>query len=433
MRILVITRSAWDDSNSIGNTMTNLWQNWPESNLANLYFREALPQNEICKLYFSLSDNQIFKSLINPFFQPGRKFIVSTINNVEMETNQIIEKEEWYYGFFRKRDNLGIKFLQEILWFVGYRKRKKINRFLDEFEPDLVFSPCFLNLYTHKVLWYIKKHTNAKVVLFHADDYLSYVQKSINPFINLYQNLRIRQIKKSAMDADMNYCISHKQCDEYERILHKEMRLLYKGSDFLIRPAFPLIIESERIKIVYIGSILYGRWRTLGMLARAIKKINNGNPLFELMIYSQYLPTSEMRQEMIIEGISSFMGKAPNHNVHEILKDSHVVLHVESFEDVEKLKTRLSFSTKIVDCLASGRSVMAIGWENAASIDYLFQNDAALVANDEKSIAQILEKIKDSPQILNEYARKAWECGKKNHQINNIQQYFYNDISQILA
>ena len=54
MRILVITRNAWDDTNSIGNTMSNLFSNWDDVEFANIYFRSALPNNDICKKYYQI-------------------------------------------------------------------------------------------------------------------------------------------------------------------------------------------------------------------------------------------------------------------------------------------------------------------------------------------------------------------------------------------
>ncbi|MDO9154304.1 MAG: glycosyltransferase [Paludibacter sp.] len=126
------------------------------------------------------------------------------------------------------------------------------------------------------------------------------------------------------------------------------------------------------------------------------------------------------------------MGAISADQVSDALNNADIVLHVESFKKNEKMKTRLSFSTKIVDCLASGWCVMDIGWHEAASIDYFIQNDAALVAFDEKSIAEQLKKVVENPDLLNEYAQKAWECGKRNHQIEDIQHNLYKDIYSLV-
>ena len=125
-------------------------------------------------------------------------------------------------------------------------------------------------------------------------------------------------------------------------------------------------------------------------------------------------------------------GKIPSNQVKDNLMNGDIVLHLESFDNVEKEKTRLSFSTKIVDCLNSGRALMAIGWDKAASIDYLIKNDAALVATDENEIFNILKEIQNNPSILLEYANKAWTCGKRNHQIDEIQKNLYKELRSLV-
>lgn len=109
-----------------------------------------------------------------------------------------------------------------------------------------------------------------------------------------------------------------------------------------------------------------------------------------------------------------------------------IVLHLESFDDVEKEKTRLSFSTKIVDCLNSGRALMAIGWDRAACIDYLIKNDAAMVATDVNGISNLSNEIQLDRNILKEYADKAWTCGKRNYQIDEIQNNLYHELSSLV-
>ena len=59
MNILVITRNAWDDKNSIGNTISNLFCAWEDAKFLNLYFREASPQNEVCTQYYQLSEKRL--------------------------------------------------------------------------------------------------------------------------------------------------------------------------------------------------------------------------------------------------------------------------------------------------------------------------------------------------------------------------------------
>ncbi len=432
LNVLILTRSVWDDTNSLGNTMSNFWSSYDSDRIANLYCRQALPNNKVCFNYFTISEKFIVLNLFNFKKKPGRHFRITRKYDNGINNNLTGNTDEQLYKYFRRNPSWMAIWAQEMIWKIGNWRNSNLSSFLKEFQPQIIFAPCFSNSYMHNVLWYIATKTKSKVVLFHADDYLSTRGLGGNLLDKFSRSIRSKYVKKSALKADLNYCISHKQQEEYERIIEKEMKLLYKGSDFSEQPPAPVKSHTDFIKIVYVGSTLYGRWKTLGILARTIKKINAIKPIFELQIYSQYKPSVESVKEMIIEGASKFLGKVPASDVPNIMKNADIVLHIESFDDIEKQKTRLSFSTKIVDCLASGRALMAIGWQEAASIDYLVKNDAALVAFDEKAIKEQLNKIAENPSLLETYARKAWECGKRNHQIDEIQKRLYNELAQLI-
>lgn len=433
MKILVLTRSAWDDSNSTGNTMSNIFNGYPIEKIANLYVRSAKPNNSVCKIYYSVSDKDVFKSLFNPNFIAGKAFTWEIQADANLRISSKDEmKEEKLYSFFRKKSFVWALWGQDLLWRLGNWRNQNLDNFLYQFKPDIIFSPSFHTSYTHRILWYVQKKTNAKVVLFHADDYLSIHKNGLSYLEYINQKIRAKVVESSSLKADVNYCISHLQQEEYQKKIGKEMKLLYKGADFSVRPEYTLPREGNPIRIVYIGSILYGRWRTLSLLAKEISEINKEKTKFELIIYSQYSLTKEMKDKMIIEGASIFMGKIPPERVRETLMHGDIVLHLESFDEVEKEKTRLSFSTKIVDCLNSGRALMAIGWDKAASIDYLVKNDAALVATDVKGISNLLQKIQLDRNILKEYADKAWACGKRNHQLDEIQKNLYRELSSLV-
>ncbi|WP_426350442.1 glycosyltransferase [Alloiococcus sp. CFN-8] len=432
MRILIISRSPWDETNSLGNTLSNLFSSVQKENLANLYFRSAKPSNKICMKYFSITDSEVLKSVAIRNLDIGTYFEMD-INDDKNNTisQKQVQSDEQIYSYFRRKKSKYALLLQEILWDYGKWNSLKLNKFLEDFQPEIIFAPAFSTSYTHRILWYVKEKTNAKIALFHADDYMS-ISKNSNLLNRLYEKKRIKSVTKSTLMADINYCISVKQQEEYQKKIGKEMKLLYKGADFSVKPFYRAPSKESPIKIIYIGSILYGRWKTLSLLAKAIQRINCETRHFELSIYSQYEPTKQMEEQMIINGDTKFMGKIPASKIKDAYRKSDIVLHLESFEDIEKQKTRLSFSTKIVDCLNSGRAVMAIGWEDAASIDYLIKNDAALIANCENKIYDLLQKIKTNNDILEEYANKAWNCGKRNHQINEIQKKLYQDLKLMI-
>ena len=91
------------------------------------------------------------------------------------------------------------------------------------------------------------------------------------------------------------------------------------------------------------------------------------------------------------------------------------MIFAEALEGKEANVARLSFSTKITDYLANGKCILAVGKKGIAPMDYFEKNDSAIVAYSEQDIyAQILN-IVNHPEMMDEYGRKANDCGVRNH------------------
>ena len=107
-------------------------------------------------------------------------------------------------------------------------------------------------------------------------------------------------------------------------------------------------------------------------------------------------------------------------------------MFVESLEKKYKYTARLSFSTKITDYLKSGKCIFAIGDKDIAPIDYFNHYDSAVTATSYDEIGAKLTKIIENPDIIKKYSKKAFECGKDNHNKESQKQILYNTIKAAL-
>lgn len=89
MNILVITKAAWDDRIASGNTLSNFFEGWEGVNFSCLYSRDAEPNNNVCKEYYSISPISIIKHFFNPS-EIGRRFIYEFQNGHSIDsTNEV--------------------------------------------------------------------------------------------------------------------------------------------------------------------------------------------------------------------------------------------------------------------------------------------------------------------------------------------------------
>jgi len=423
VNILVITRRSWSNNNNIGNTMTNLFMNLHGSEIHNLYFRSEKPQNNICKTIFQISEQQLIRNIFS--HKPtGRDIYANTFNPDE------IAKEETLYSQSKKNNLRLLWFIRELVWDCGNWKTKALIHYLHEINIDIVFMPVFGCYYPHKVLKFIKEQTNAKIVLFHADDNYSLKQFSFSPLYWLYRFGLRRWVRRSVKMATINYCISRIQITEYQKAFKKPCKLLYKGIE---QRQFTGYSENERLKLVFTGNISSGRWKTLAIIGRGLQKMNKTSAIAQLIIYTATPMTKKMKQALLMDDTIKMMGQVPAASIPIIQNDADILIHVESFALKDKLEVRMSFSTKIVDYLEHGKCIFAVGPIDVASIDYLKKNDAAVIATSDNDAIEKLSMIIRNPELRLEYAEKAWKCGQKNHNRTVIQERFYNDLADLVS
>lgn len=426
MKILVITRGCWDKNNNTGNTMDNFFSGLENAEIHNLYFRSELPKSNPCKSIFQISEQQLIKNILK------RTSCGKDVTNQTESTGES-SSEAKMYSAAKKRNWTILSYARELIWSFGKWKNKSLDEYLEKVSPDIVFMPVYNCWYPHKVLRYIKKKTNAKVVLFHADDNYTLKQFSLSPIYWLYRfNLR-KWVRKSEKISSLDYAISNIQCEEYSKAFNKEIKMLYKGYNFDIEPEKREL--NKPLKMVFTGNISAGRYKSLSLIGQAIKKINGNCGENErkivLDIYTTTPLTEKMKKMLFIDGIN-MKGSVSGDKVPLIQKEADILVHAESFDLKNKLLVRQSFSTKIVDYLKSAKCIFAIGPKNIASIEYLRNNDAAIIADDKKTVVNELRKLVDNTDVIYEYGEKAWNCGAKNHQIEVIQAGLKNDFAGLI-
>lgn len=67
MKVLVLTVNALDNVNSTGNTISNLFSALsPEDEIANIYCRNEIINNLLCKCCFKITENDILRNVFSP-------------------------------------------------------------------------------------------------------------------------------------------------------------------------------------------------------------------------------------------------------------------------------------------------------------------------------------------------------------------------------
>lgn len=420
MKILVVTRNAWDNTNSIGNTMSNFFENWTDCEFANLYFRESKPKNNVCKKYFRISEQMLLKNLFTPN-KIGRYFEME--QSVDREVAQAAEKREKnLVGWMHKYGMQGLNRFAELLWEWVPWKNKRLEKFVTEFNPDVIFSFAKAEPQYSLSMLHLKKITRAKLALFIADD-----------VYGEYEDIGSRRGKKLItrfgqlmQAADSVYGISEDICREYGKRFGREIAPLYKGADIESVKTY----VNQPLQMVYAGNLQMGRTSPLKRVAREVEAINAKGIGLEFSIYTgTEIPDKD--KELLNTGHTHFCGLREYSEIKKILANTDMILHAESFENEYIKKVRYSISTKIMDALQCGNILVVYGPKGIASVEYAKQIPGAIVMDGEDDIARLAEHSLYETDALIDRARQINEYAAKHHDRARIQAGLRSDLQKL--
>ena len=428
MKILFVSSSPLKKEISIGNTFINLFDGMEDVELASIYTRAGTPDKEISKA-FCITEKMLVKNLCKK--TPVGVNVEPSDETSDAKT-QDTKKEQGIIKFMKSCRWTVFFWLQNFIWKIGHWKSPELKKFVEDYNPDIVFTILSDSVFLNKLILHIQKITDKPLVLYAWDDNYSLKRFMISPLKWINHFLNRRMMKKVAKAAHTMYVISDVQKADYEKAFSRECKVLTKGEDF--DDAFFSVSDANKpLQLVYTGNIRMNRWKSLAHIANVLTTVNADGVKAQLRIYTGNDVTSKMKKALH-KGESSFlMGSVSAEKVAEIQCEADILVHVEATDLKNRLLVRQSFSTKLVDYFHKAKCIVAYGPKDVASISHLIKNDAAIVADNENELKEMLTRLVDNPCLVGEFGTKAWECGKRNHQRRIIQKMLNDDFENLLS
>lgn len=420
MRILIVSYESWRETNNGGNVLSNIFESFSDAEFAQVYCSGELPQNSLCKKYYQISDLMLLNKTKGIRLEE-RDYSIERITSEIVPENNIKNRIP---NLFRNASLLA----REVLWQIFNWKTSDLVAFVKDFNPDIIFAPCYSYFHVSQLALYIKHVANCPMISYISDDNYSLNQFNYWPSFIINRLITRKWIRRLFSESSLIYTMTELQKKEYENIFHRPMKILCKSADFRMRNK-----EIEYpIQFVYAGGLYLNRWKVLAKLAESIKKINDNQVKAQLHIYSSSLLNK--RQMLYLNDGNNivFHSLISYYELMEQYRKSDVAVLVESFDRKNRLITRLSFSTKIIDCLNSGCAIMAIGPASQAGIAYLRENNSAICVDNIKKINSAINTIIENNSVISDYAHKAYILGAKNHNKCVIQEGIKKDFINVL-
>lgn len=410
-KLLIISNNPISLTRNNGKTIASFIKDIPKKNVRQLYFNSENPSIEGYS-YFQLSDYDIIHGFIN---RKNRGRVISLENARKNILNRDAKtKDESKNNRVTKlKINDAHRLLREILW-IGKWKSNQLNKWLDEFCPDIIFFVAGDSLFAYKITDFVIKRFNSKLVTYITDDYI--MDRKIESIIgkfrrNLIKNRMINCIKKSKK----YFTISELMKEEYEKLTGVKSKILMNIVSSMKLDSITNI-DKEYVYMIYTGSLYYGRDEIIGKVADSIKKYNENvhraKPII-LKVYSNIEPDEESKKKFERTGICEYYGSLKKEELIIELNKADILLFVESFETEMKEKTKYSLSTKIPEYLSLSKLILAVGPSEIGSMMYL--SDVAFCSNSCEEIYTTITDMSKSEDLINRKSKKALEKYKNNH------------------
>lgn len=426
-KVLVCTVIPFSD-NGLQHSLAEMFSCWDKSKLSMVYARAELPDTKCCDTFFRINENAIIKSIFNRKIKTSSR--VSNIGDgVDAVERAEAEAEKRRYSNISSHKRKLLVYAREIVWKLGKWKTPELTEFLDEVSPDIVFLQLLTDVYMSRIEKFIADYTQKPVVCYIADDNVTYKSVKKTPLTLLRRYFTVKYNRYLIEKSQRVFVMAPKAKRELDELYGIDCDILTKSIDFN-NIHFKEVKPKAPLKLLYTGALTIGREGALIQIARAVAQINKEGNRLSFEIYSGDVPSKKGR-DAFSRGGCRFCGKSDHRRIIELQGEADILVYAETLKKPCCRQARLSFSTKLTDYFAVGKCIFALGVEDIAPIEYLRDEDAALVVTSYGDIEEKLRELCDNPELVAEYGKKAFECGKRNHSSEKVFREFKEKLISV--
>lgn len=381
MKILVISRTPWNESNSFGNTFSNLFSGMEDLQIYNVCCQHGNMCTDVVSAAFQMTDKSALRSIYKRNASVGWK-MDNTESNAALNA-EISASAKKNKSFFK----LGIR---DIIWKLSrYKKSKELASFVSECAPDIIYLPIYASGYMCDIQEYLIKKIDVPVVGHISDDVYGYPPRCSHCERRYRSKIR-KKIKRLISKCSYLEVFAENMKREYEGLFGVPCYVIGKGVDASVIPASINAELSSSPKFVYTGNLGAGRYEVIAELGHALDSVS---PNATLDVYSATDLTEDMAKLFSESKSIRFMGRVGREEVDRVQGEADVLVHVEGFTPEAVHSARMSFSTKIIDYMLKGKPIFAIGPSEVNSIELLKSNGLAVVADSREAIMSAAESL----------------------------------------
>ena len=282
MKVLIISQNPWRLDNSFGNSFDNIFSDIPELEIAQICCGPGLPNTKTLDKFYYMNERLLVHHFLNKSVNTG----IDISNHINKEIHQESDADISKMKFFQKNRFRIFFWGRELIWRYGKWNSREYEKFLKEFDPDIVFLQLTIWPYVNRIGLDAVKKTKAKLISYISDDNYTLKQFSLNPFYWMDRFIQRSYVGKVIRNSDLLYVISKKQKNEYDKIFNIDSKILFKSGDFTKAKDYDFN-TPEALRFLFTGNIAMGRYKSLYEFGKVLDNFNKEkNTKHELIIFT---------------------------------------------------------------------------------------------------------------------------------------------------
>lgn len=442
-RTLIISHNALSKVNNNGKTIETFFSSWPKENIAHLFLLPETEDTDFCKKSYCISDYDMLDNCfriknINAGFDVSKIKLCEHVTHYSMPTKFIYNKtrtkekrsvviEKIHSDAVNRKPLFGV--IRDYIWKKYPKVLPSIYKWIEDFKPEAIFFQGSSAAYAYNLVESIIDYFNIPLFLQCTDDYTKPLyEKSVLSRVLTKQYLKVftRCYKK----AKAIYPISDLMAEEYSNLYGNDKCYVLSNSVDRKNNRKEYFFNPEA-NIVYAGNLGLNRSSQISELGLLIDEINREKHYnIQIVVFSGSKLNAKSLSELTKPKSVCFKGFISPEKLDDEVEKADFLLHVESFDEINKRITRLSISTKIGEYIASNRCIIAFGPEDVASISYIKKNHLGYVISDQSIVEKkrILLEMIQNKDIYNCYVANAMEEYSKRFTKEHITDTIFKSI-----
>ena len=394
-RVLFINEHSLNHNNATAITMRSLWEDWPKSDIFELYYVEYASNQ------FSLNHSVLLE-----------RGVIGKLRRSEIGEEICVGSKQRAFGKDHWTQRVISDLREAAVSYVLSKKGrvcKKTLQEIDDFDPEVIYT-LGGGVGVLKCAYRMSKRYDIPMIIHFMDNWVEHSQNDVNIFTRPYRYSLKKWLTKSMGRAKAAITISESMADAYSLIFPSFNFIpLMNSVDVQTLWCEPRERTDRRFVFSYAGGMHLDRWKGLLEIGRAIKETGID------AVLNIYTSSDTKRFLSFFSDLPvRFYPPVSHEQIQTVYRESDCLVHVETNDPVMEGYFKYSISTKIPEYLASGRVMFFYGPKTLGLYRYLETNHAAYLADDYDALCKQLVNIsafEDGPAILS----NAYTLAKTKH------------------